>query len=92
MSQEVSAFLRAKSLNNATYPAQQTWNCVLGCLSQMRLQFAEGHLDRVEVGRIGGRTFGIGSGIAICPVVRAAYPKVSYKSGDAGPTFATVVA
>jgi hypothetical protein len=53
MSQEVSAFLRTKSFNNATYPAQQTWNCVLGCLSQMRLQFAEGHLDGVEVGRIG---------------------------------------
>jgi hypothetical protein len=49
MSQEVSAFLRAKGLNNAAYPAQQSWNCVFGCLSQMSLQFTEGHLDRVEV-------------------------------------------
>ena len=53
MAQEIPAFLGAEGLNDATYPAQQTWNCVLGCLSQMRLQFAEGHLDGVEVGRIG---------------------------------------
>jgi len=53
VAQEISAFLGAESLNNATDPAQQAWNCVLGRLAQMRLEFAEGHLDWVKVGRIG---------------------------------------
>jgi hypothetical protein len=39
--------------DDTTDPAQQAWNGVLGGPAQMRFQFTEGHLDRVEVGRIG---------------------------------------
>jgi len=53
VAQEVPAFLWTEGLNNAADPAQQARNCVLGCLAQMRLEFAEGLLDGVEVGRIG---------------------------------------
>jgi len=51
--QEVPAFLWTEGLNNAADPAQQAWNCVLGCLAQMHLEFAEGLLDGVEVWQIG---------------------------------------
>ena len=52
MAKEVSAFLRAEIGNDATDPAQEAWDCLLGRLAQMRLEFAEGQLDRVEVRRI----------------------------------------
>lgn len=52
MAQEIGAFLWTERLYDATDPAQQAWNCVLGGLAQMRLQFAERHLDRIEVGRV----------------------------------------
>src|SRR5215469_10664153 len=45
--------MRAEGRDDATDPAQQTWNCMLGSLAQMRLQFAEGQFDRVEIWRIG---------------------------------------
>ncbi len=54
--------------------------------------FIMGHsyLHGTRLGPGGSTT--VGSGIAIYPVVRVAYPKVSYKSRSAGPTLATVVA
>src|SRR6266513_5890738 len=52
MAKEVAAFLRAEIGNNATDPAQEPQNRMLGRLAQMRLEFAEGQLDRVEVRRI----------------------------------------
>jgi hypothetical protein len=55
MAKEIPAFLGAEGPDSATDPAQQAWNCVLGCPAQMRLQFVEGQFDRVEVRRIGGR-------------------------------------
>jgi hypothetical protein len=38
-----------ESLHHATDSAQQTGDGMFGGLAQMRLQFAEGHLDRIEV-------------------------------------------
>jgi hypothetical protein len=32
--QEIPAFYGAKGLDDARYPALETWNCALGCLSQ----------------------------------------------------------
>jgi len=55
VAQEIPAFLRAESPDNATDSAQQARDCVLGCLAQRSLEFAKGHLDGVEIGRIGGR-------------------------------------
>src|SRR5215203_2991515 len=52
MAKEVPAFLRAEIGNNATDPTQEARGCALGRLAQMRLEFAEGQLDRVEVRRI----------------------------------------
>jgi len=49
MAKEVPAFLRAEIANNATDPTQEPQNRMLGRLAQMRLEFAEGQLDRVEV-------------------------------------------
>jgi hypothetical protein len=49
MTQEISAFLWAESCQDAADPAQEARNSVLGRLAEMRLQFAEGLLDRVEV-------------------------------------------
>ena len=46
-------FARTEIGNNATDPAQEAWDCMLGGLAQMRLEFAEGELDRVEVRRTG---------------------------------------
>jgi len=53
MAKEVSAFLWSEGLNDATDLPHQAWNSVLGGLAQMGLQFAERHLNWVEVGRIG---------------------------------------
>jgi hypothetical protein len=50
--EEVSAFLWAEISNNATDPAQEVRDRVLGRFAQMRLHFAEGRLDWVEVRRI----------------------------------------
>jgi hypothetical protein len=47
MAQEIPAFYGAKGLDDARYPAHEAWNCPLGCLSQQRLQFAEGPFDGV---------------------------------------------
>src|SRR5262245_45433804 len=52
MAKEVPAFLRAEIANNATDPTQEPQNRMLGRLAQMRLEVAEGQLDRVEVRRI----------------------------------------
>jgi hypothetical protein len=46
MAQEIPAFLGAECLNDATDPAQPSWNSVLDCLAQMRPQFAEGQYRR----------------------------------------------
>src|SRR6201988_5126441 len=51
--EEISAFLWRESLHDAANSAQQTANGALSCLAQMRLQFAEGHLDGIEVRRVG---------------------------------------
>src|SRR6266511_5774193 len=52
MAKEVPAFLRAEIGNDATDPTQEARDRMLGRLAQMRLEFAEGQFDRVEVGRI----------------------------------------
>jgi hypothetical protein len=52
MAKEIPAFLRAEIGNNATDPTQEAWDGGLGRFAQMRLEFAEGRFDRVEVGRI----------------------------------------
>ena len=52
MAKKVPAFLCAEIRNDATDPTQETRNGVLGRFAQMRLEFAEGLFDRVEVGRI----------------------------------------
>ena len=49
MAKEVPAFLWAEIGNDATDPTQEPQNRTLGRLAQMRLEFAEGQLDRVEV-------------------------------------------
>jgi hypothetical protein len=46
----IRAFSTSEALNNAADPTQQTWNCMFGSLAQMRLQFAEGKVNRIEVG------------------------------------------
>ena len=52
MVKEVPAFLRAEIGNHATDPAQEPRNRMLGRLAHMRIEFAEGQLDRVEVRRM----------------------------------------
>jgi hypothetical protein len=50
MAKEISAFLRAESGDDAT--TQEPQNRTFGRLAKMRLEFAEGGLDWVEVRRI----------------------------------------
>jgi hypothetical protein len=45
MAKKVRAFPRAEIPNNATDPAQETRNGMLGRLAQMRLEFAEGQFQ-----------------------------------------------
>jgi hypothetical protein len=52
MAKKVPAFLGAEIRNHATDPTQEKRNGMLGRLAQMRLEFAEGQFDRVEIGRI----------------------------------------
>src|SRR5262245_9278781 len=52
MPEKVPAFSWAEIGNNATDPAQEARDRVLRRLAQMRLHFAEGRLDRVEIWRI----------------------------------------
>ena len=52
MLEEVPAFLWAEAADDAAAPMQKAGNGALGGLAQMRLEFAEGQLDRVEVWRI----------------------------------------
>src|SRR5205823_7956267 len=52
MAKEIPASLRAESGNNATAPRQEARDGMLGRFAQMRLEFAEGQFDRVEVRRI----------------------------------------
>lgn len=47
MAKEVSAFLWAEIGNDATDLAHEAWDCLLGRLAQMRLEFAKGQLDGV---------------------------------------------
>jgi len=53
VTQEIPTFLWREGLHHATDSAQQARDGVLGCLAQVRLQFAESHFDRIEIGRIG---------------------------------------
>lgn len=53
VTQEVPAFAWGEDPHNAPNSAQQARNGALGSLAQMRLQFAEGQLDWIEIGRIG---------------------------------------
>jgi hypothetical protein len=46
MAKEVPEFLRAEIGNDATDPTQESQNCMLGRLAQMRLEFAEGRINR----------------------------------------------
>jgi hypothetical protein len=55
MAKKVGAFPRAEIRNNAADPTPETRNGMLGPLAQMRLEFAEGQFDRVEVRRIFGQ-------------------------------------
>src|SRR4029077_5394190 len=52
MAKKVPAFLGAEIRNNATDPTQEARNGMLGRFAQMRLEFAEGQFDWVEVRRI----------------------------------------
>src|SRR5579863_7969119 len=52
MAKEASAFLRAEIGDNATNTMQEARDRMLGGLAQMRLEFAEGQLDRIEIRRI----------------------------------------
>src|SRR6476659_2965942 len=52
MSEIIGAFLCGEIGNGATDPTPEARNRMLGRLAQMRLEFAEGQLDRVEVRRI----------------------------------------
>ncbi len=49
MPQEISAFLCAESGQDAADSATEARNSLLGRFAQMRLQFAEGLLDWVEI-------------------------------------------
>ena len=53
MAKEVPAFLRAEMGNDATDPTQESQNCMLGRLAQMRLEFAEGQLPQHQTFLIG---------------------------------------
>jgi len=50
MAKEVPPFFCAETAKKATDPMPEVRNCALSGLAQMRLQFAEGQLDRIEVG------------------------------------------
>ena len=52
MPKEVPAFLWAEATDKPTNPADKTGNGALSCLTQVRLEFAEGRLDRIEVWRV----------------------------------------
>src|SRR5450631_17488 len=52
MAKEISAFLRSELGNDATNSAHEARDRMLGRLAQMRFEFTEGQLDRVEVRRI----------------------------------------
>src|SRR5271169_6139276 len=52
MAKEVPAFLWAEIGNDTADPTQEARDRMLGRLAQMRLEFAEGQFDRVEVWRI----------------------------------------
>ena len=54
MAKETPAFPRGEIGNNATDPSQQAWDRLLGRFAQVRLEFAEGQFDRIEVGRLLG--------------------------------------
>ena len=55
MSKVIGAFLRTEFGGEGTDPARETRNGSFGCFSQMRLEFAEGLFDRVEVRRVFGK-------------------------------------
>ena len=52
MAKEIPAFLRGEAGNDATDPTQESGDGVFGRFAQMRLEFAEGQFDWVEVRRI----------------------------------------
>jgi hypothetical protein len=49
MTQEIPAFSWAEGGQNATDSVHEAGNSHLGRLAQMRLQFAEGLLNRIEI-------------------------------------------
>src|ERR1700757_1673550 len=55
MSEVVRAFVRAEARHEKTYSAAQAALCPRGGFAQIRLEFAEGHLDRIEIGRVLGQ-------------------------------------
>ena len=55
MSEVTGAFLRAECGHKRADPAGETRNGSFGSFSEMRLEFAEGLLDRVEIRRIFGK-------------------------------------
>src|SRR5215471_9164011 len=52
MAEIVGTFVRAKTGDEGANSSMQPWDRPGGDLAQERLEFAEGHLDRVKVGRI----------------------------------------
>ena len=61
MSEVIGAFLRAECGHDGADPARETRDGSFGCFSQMRLEFAEGLFDRVEVWRVFGKITQFGS-------------------------------
>jgi hypothetical protein len=52
MPEIVGTFVRAKTRDEGANSSMQSWDGPSGDLAQERLEFAEGHLDRVKVGGI----------------------------------------
>ena len=52
MREIVGTFVRAETRDEGANSSTQRWDGPGGDLAQVSLEFAEGHLDRVKVGRI----------------------------------------
>src|SRR4029077_3224174 len=55
MSEVVGAFVCAEARHEKADSAAQAPLCPRGGFAQIRLEFAEGHLDRIEIGRVLGQ-------------------------------------
>jgi hypothetical protein len=51
----IGSFAGSEGKGESANPAAQARNCPLGSLAQIGLELTEGHLDRVQVGRIFGQ-------------------------------------